>query len=378
MWFLFGFITTLMFALYYGYKRFNARWRGERGRIGAVEYEYAPEHRKDVLVGFKIGIEAYGDYDFALRRETWFDRWCKRVGIASEHQVGSDEFDREIYVISDDPQFCQVLSSKSEMRDHVMLLFRSGASKFCELKEIRYNQEKLWLDYKVKDGFRRETIQKFAEEYSPRLVLMAAELVKAGQEVKKQRRDPFLIKSILLLSISSGMLINGFLQFMRINLSELPLTLEVGELIGHAIGLGLVIVALLIVATIYLLGRSSRTHLVLLEIILAGSLGAFVTSAAELRDLNMELDRGEAAHHVVKALGKHISKGRKSTSYYLHVEDWTGRERSLRLSVGSGLYGRVAVGDAIEIVEKPGYFGYRWMEKMDKPLLQDIFSAPSS
>lgn len=45
-----------------------------------------------------------------------------------EHQVGTDEFDKEIYIISDDPKFCQSLSSNAKMRNDAPKLFRSGTA----------------------------------------------------------------------------------------------------------------------------------------------------------------------------------------------------------------------------------------------------------
>lgn len=80
MWFFFGFITFTIFAISFGYKRLNARWEGVRGKVGIVEYEYKIEHGDKSIAGFKIGIEAYGDYDFALKRESRFGYWCKKLG----------------------------------------------------------------------------------------------------------------------------------------------------------------------------------------------------------------------------------------------------------------------------------------------------------
>jgi hypothetical protein len=48
-------------------------------------------------------VEARGEFHMAP--ETWFDRVCKNVGLATEIQTGDETFDRECYVRSDTPEF---------------------------------------------------------------------------------------------------------------------------------------------------------------------------------------------------------------------------------------------------------------------------------
>lgn len=367
MWFFFGFITFTVFAISYGYKRINARWKGVPGKTGIVKYEYKIERGENNIVGFKIGIEAYGDYDFVLKRESRFDRWCKKLGVVIEHQVGTDEFDKEIYIISDDPQFCQALSSNIKILNDVLKLFRSGVADFCHLKEMRYNNEQLWLSYKVDPGFDEASIKWLAATVAPRLVLVAAALIKAGQEVDKQRRDPFVIKAAIILAISTGLVINGGLQILWIRGGGPPITLDISALLWHSVLLGLTIVALLIAATFYIIGRSSRTHLVLIEIVLVGTFGAMATCFVELRDLNIDSDRSVPAMHVVTSVDKYVSSGRRrSTSYYLYVEDWTKQQATIKLKVGYSIYNSISIGDRVRIMERSGFFGYRWIDKIDK------------
>ena len=48
-------------------------------------------------------------------------------------------------------------------------------------------------------GFNEKSIKKLAANAAPRLLLVAAALIKAGQGVEKQRRDPFVIKAAIIL-----------------------------------------------------------------------------------------------------------------------------------------------------------------------------------
>ena len=367
VWFFFGFITFTIFAISFGYKRLNARWEGLPGKVGIVEYEYKIENTKNGIAGFKIGIEAYGDYDFVLKRESRFDHWCKKLGLVVEHQVGTDEFDKEIYIISDDPQFCQALSSNVKMLDDVLKLFRSGAADFCRLKEMRYNSEKLWLSYKVEPGFNEKSIKKLAATVAPRLLLVAAALIKAGQEVEKQRRDPFVIKAAIILAISTGLVINGGLQLLRLRGNGPPITLDISAMLWHSVLLGLVIVVFLMTATFYMLGRSSRTHLVLIEVIFVGTFGAIATCFVELRDMNIDFDRSTPAIHSVTSIDKYVSSGRRrSNTYYLYVEDWTKQQETIKLNVNYSVYNSISIGDRVRIIERSGFLGYPWIEQIDK------------
>lgn len=369
MWFFFGFITLTIFVISFGYKRLNARWKGVPGKIGIVEYEYKIERGDKGITGFKIGIEAYGDYDFALKRESKFDFWCKKLGLVVEHQVGTDEFDKEIYIISDDPKFCQALSSNVKMLNDVLKLFRSGTADFCRLKEMRYNNEKLWLSYKVEPGFNEKSITKLAATVAPRLLLVAAALIKAGQEVEKQRRDPFVIKAAIILAVSTGLAINGGLHLLRLRGNGPPITLDISTMVWHSVLLGLMIVTFLVAAIFYMLGRSSRTHLVLIEVVLIGTFGAIATCFVELRDMNIDFDRSIPAIHSVTTINKYVSTGRRRpNTYYLYVEDWnwTKQQETIKLNVNYSVYKRISIGDRVRIIERPGFLGYRWIEQIDK------------
>ena len=77
------------------------------------------------------------------------------------------------------------------------------------------------------------------------------------------------------------------------------------------------IVTLLIIMTLFILGRSSRTHLVLVELLLVGSIGTYLTVSAQMRDLNMEMDESLAMEYEVEIRDMEIDSGRRSTNYNL-------------------------------------------------------------
>jgi len=106
---------------------------------------------------------------------------------------------------------------------------------------------------------------------------------------------------------------------------------------------------------------------VLIELLLVGSFGAVSTAFTELRDLNIELDQSQAIEYHAKTLDKRISRGRRrSTSYYLYLEDWNRGTFEEKVKVSKLLYNTIAVGDSVSIRQKSGYLGYRWVGSIQK------------
>ena len=69
-------------------------------------------------------LEARGEFHMAP--ETWFDRVCKNVGLATEIQTADETFDRECYVRSDTPEFATAYLGDPVKRIAVLDLRRAG------------------------------------------------------------------------------------------------------------------------------------------------------------------------------------------------------------------------------------------------------------
>ena len=68
--------------------------------------------------------EAQGEFHMAP--QTWFDRVCKRFGIAVEIETGDEVFDAECYVRSDTPEFAAAYLGDSIKRVAILDLRRMG------------------------------------------------------------------------------------------------------------------------------------------------------------------------------------------------------------------------------------------------------------
>lgn len=366
MWFVFGFITLISFSIYFGYRRINAAWEGSRETVNGLSFQYKVLRGKYGITGLLVGIDGPSEYDCALKKETSVDRFFKSVGFSVEHQIGSREFDDLIYVVSDSSLFHQKLSSSEVLSESAINMFRLAEKFNCKVKVIRCNSGRLWVHFKTRGGFDEDKIQRQSLEASRLLKTIAGELEIAVQPLSLTWRDPFVIKSALILAISTGLAINGFLYLFRLAWIKIPFTVDSSQLWLDSVLWGAGIILAMLLATIFFLGRSARAHLVMIELIFVGAFGAVSTVFAELREINIELDESVAAIYEVTARDKRISKSRRSTSYYLSVDDWNKDERRREVKVPGSFYQSVSVGDKLLVKQKAGYLNYRWVESIKK------------
>lgn len=363
MWFLFGFITLLSFSVYAGYKRLNATWKGDPGVRGRHHYKVLRNKRG--ITGLLVGISGGRGYDFALKREAWYDRLGKALGLSEEHQTGNPVFDELVYIVSDDRQLQQQVTGNAELVATVIKLFALADDYHGKMQELRCNSGRLWIKIGAGKGFAEERIDELAAHAGQLLQKCAAQLP-PPEPAPGRWRDPFVLKAALLLALSSGLAFNGIAHLVRLNWSSIPYTVDEQQLFTHALLCGAVVVAVLIVAAIVLLGRSARTHLVLIELCTIGLFGATTTAGIELRDMNMELDSSRAVEYRVQVSDKHVSRSRRSTRYQLCLQDWNGSGEKQHLRVSHALYDQTAIGATMLVRQKDGYFHYRWVASIEQ------------
>lgn len=366
MWFLFGFITLISFSIYFAYKRINAAWKGVAGNTNGVSYQYALLKNKSTIIGLLLGIEGASGYDFSFKKETWYDRLSKFIGLSAEYQAGNKDFDNLVYVVSDDAELLKQISTNISTVEMMLDIFSSGENFNCKIKEVRCNSGRLWVKFKTTGGFEETKVAGLAAFLVPLLQNVSNELAKVPPIASKKWRDPFVVKAAIILAISTGLAINGLVHLLRLQQINEPFTVDTDQLLLGSAYWGAGIIISLLIATIIFLGRSARTHLVLIELLIVGSFGAASTSFTELRDINIELDQTPGTEYQAKTLGKTISKGRRSTSYYLYMEDWNKEESQKKVKVSSDFYHQTSVGDHLIILQKNGCLKYRWVERIDK------------
>ncbi|WP_319557505.1 hypothetical protein [Thiomicrorhabdus sp.] len=363
MWFLFGFITLTAFIIYSGYSKFHSLWIGPEEVSNGKRYRYQiKESRFNFNSELKIGIPTPEKYNFSLKREEQIDRFFKKVGLSVEHQTGDKTFDQHIYIASDDSHLHEQLTHNKELSNFILEQFNDQSN--YSVEEIIGNSGFLWIKLKVPNDFDGMDVVETARTYVPMLYDLSKKF--SSPSSQSTTRDPFIIKAIIILAISSGLAINGFIQFFRISLDKIPFTLDRTDVIFDSIIIGGGMTFILAAAAIFFLKRSARAHLVLIEIFLVGFLGSVSTSFAGLRDVNMEFDTNPAQEYQVEVLDKWSESSRRSTSYYIQTRDWTGENYTRDILISSDFYNKLSHGSKLKVTQSSGYLNYRWVKDIEK------------
>ncbi len=367
MWFVFGFISLIGFVAYSLHQRVTAKWIGTKAYARRKLYEYkiivrrANLDEKPEAIGLRIGVTAPTGYDFSLKPEKWRDWFSKRIGFSVEYQTGDSEFDKAIYILSNDARIHSMLSQNIELRADILRVFRIVAPHSAILKEVRCSGGRIWVHYKVKNDLIRSKVPELAEQLVPALHRLAADLGRATLASTPRLYDRFVLRAAVILAISTGLVLNGATHLARLWFMPIPFTVDNSTLILWSLYCGATLLILLVLAVVMFLGRSARAHVVLFEVLLVGSIGAVMTSFVELRDLNMEWDQQPASHYEVTAVDKRISKRRRSTSYYVTISGWPNKNDTTKIRVSSSLYYRTDRGEKMELIQKPGFLRVPWV-----------------
>jgi hypothetical protein len=357
MWFVLGLLCFAGIAWLLVHQRWNVDWRGNASGSGRFK-RYVNKGR---LVTLRIGMATPSELDFELKRENWCDRLANRLGISQEPQVGAPGFDEQVYIISDDTRLTALLRQDRELLARVQALVGTSARGFL-FKRLVCRRGQLWVNLKPqgKDVDEAGEIQWALDELQA-----LSEALPALPAWKQRGVDRRFLHTLVVLGISGALSINGMLQLFRMLVMHFPYTMDVAQLWSYALLAAFAIVGALLFATVLLLGRSARMHLVLGEVLLFGSFGAVCTAFTELRDFNMEADRGPPAELDATVLEKHFSRGSKSTTYYLDISDWTGRGGSQRIEVSQSDYERFTMSMPVRVRQWPGSLGVRWVESIE-------------
>jgi hypothetical protein len=75
---------------------------------------------------------------------------------------------------------------------------------------------------------------------------------------------------------------------------------------------------------------------------------------------NAGLDRAPGTEYRVAVLGRHVSRGSRSTTYYLSLAPWGPRREPKDVSVSRALYDRTPSGGVVCVRQGPGALGISW------------------
>jgi hypothetical protein len=286
--------------------------------------------------------------EFQMSVETWFDKMCKRLGIATEVQTGDDQFDDECYVRSDAPEFTAAYLADPVKRIAILDLRRFG------FKEVTLDGGKLsakWTGFDPTAHDRPE----LTADVAARLLLLArnlpAEQPEFANRTGSRRR------------FWQGALWVGLIGFALTALAVFRFTpVETADLLARAAA---VLLAWPVFAYLsaYLLSGTSRSHNAWGGLML-GSLLLFPVGCAGAVDLlNGLLDGSPEAVHDALIVEKYTTKSKNSTNYHVRVASWRDPGETVSFRVEANEYGAITPHRSrLRVATRGGALGVEWVK----------------
>ena len=363
MWFFIGLFTVVGAALFFSRWRIANHWKGETATHNGSRYLYNISRNKGRIHRIKVGVDCTTAISFCLKPENWLDRFFKGLGLSEEQQLNRLHFDENIYVISDDKRLTPLLKYHPTLHQQLASLFEKAHWPHFTVTKLWCQQGRLWLDARPLKQADNIDVQQFAQLALPTLQTLTQALSDKAPS-HSGSKDYFIVKAAILLGISSALALNGGVQLSRLLFLRFPVVLDHAALLRSAITLGLILLVALLFSCVKLLGRTSRAHLVLLELLFVGGFGCISTAYMELRDYNIEYDSA-AAQIVSTAISERYTtrcgKRNRSTCYHLTLAPWDGYDQSLKLQVDYDTYDQFHASTTAQIAVHTGAIDKRWI-----------------
>ena len=366
--FIFGCILLLAFFLYFTRRRLRkARWEGEKQSLQGTDFQIKTHTYRGNIVEVWIGMASVAESDFLLKSETWLERFFKRTGLAKEYQTGNRAFDDAVYIVADDAATQREITTSPALMEAFLALLDINTG-LVKVHALRHRQGRLWLEVRFAQvaACSERDLQELARLCVPKLAAIAAALP-ARQTALPGRSgllsggaSAMLPAAAMALAGTAGLHMIFWFHRYFVFSGQVPYTLDRAALIADALALGGTILLALLLAGFMLTGKSARAHLVLLELLLVGGPGALGTAWAQLRCLNMEFDRTEAVNYEVRVRdNREIDDDR-----YIVIDDWLQPGETVAIHVKEKLYAQARPDALLDIRQRAGYLGYRWVESI--------------
>jgi hypothetical protein len=326
------------------------RWQGHHEGIDySWQYQRGSRNSPSFL---RVAVNCQSPGSFKITKETGIDRFFKKLGICCEIKTHDTAFDDKFYITTNTVNFTGLFFGKSRKRKIVNEIYDKG------FKEISHNGKVMTAKFSPFKPGKQFDINLISE--------VAAVLAELSREMPiapgprafdtsgwKMKRAIAFIVPILLEITGVALLVIGLSKYNP--LDEFKLILGT---LKFSVPL---LIIFLWLAVQLLKGRSSSHRELIIVIFL--SLFAFVLAGAGSGIfLNGYLDQSQPVNHETLVVGKHISRSKNSTSYYVRVESWRkdGDKESLRVSRNE--YDRVVPQKTeLTVTTKPGKFKYEWL-----------------
>jgi hypothetical protein len=361
MWILFRF-SLLVFALFY--RVIGSRWSGfgfRTEQMGPLEIRIRDSKNKKISsTEYRIptGCKLY----FRLRGESKWTRFCKRIGLGIEFQVGDPQFDEVFYVASDHPAFLFSLRDDSTLKNLLLDLNRIGFSEIVSTGtgELRLTRQRTLSQSLVPELSLQEIAEKFEQ---------------LRQKIESMRSSPQLIDRWLLpvLVFETAVWAIGAYSFgsiLNLKIDDAQSLIRPWEVWSLGVTVALIVLGGWLFVVGILLRRSSRAPLLVSDLFFYVFLGVLFGGFQAVADLNRILDRSEPEMTralITKRYSRTNGSGKnRSTSYFLHLR-FSENPQSIpeQLRISSWDYFKLTEGQGVELAIRQGGLGFAYIDELN-------------
>lgn len=332
-------------------------WKTLSGQVDGVTYEYY-YHRggKDSPPYLEVRVESRRRGSFKVTRETGFDRFFKRLGIAGKISTPDPQFDDFFYITADNEEFAGQFFADKRNRSAVSEIYNMG---FTTIRLEKHIFKARWPHFRPKGDFDPGAIEATARkliEMSRNTPETAEPQMETAPAWKKKRAAVFAVA--ILLGVSGiAALVYGLINYRPLDSFKLAL---------HTLTFSLPLLIVFTWFAVSLLRGRSSSHRELLAVFLISFFVFPLAGAGFGIFLNGRLDRSKPVEHKTLLLNKYTSRSNKSTSYYMVLESWrTGVEKE-KLSISRGSFDAIIpLETRVKVVTRSGKFNFEWLVSYD-------------
>lgn len=350
-------ITTISAFLLYRQKT-KAPWSGSPLSSTPPFCFHQSLSNKSGVYGARIGLDLKDGCFFTIRREQWYDRAFKTIGLSREFQLGMADFDESFYIISDSNEFHTFLQHDTATISTIRKIF--GNDDDVTPLKIQCAGKRLWIEYKCKNSD-SPTIKRDG--------LSSLSALESALEEKismiDARHDNSAKRAAILTSVGGGLFIAALTAFFADALMSVPYFTDSSRLLAFAIKDGIIAGLLIALCAALSLRKTSQAHLVLGSLLLTLPVSLSALTYTVTYQLDTDLDNSSVRMYTVKVLEKYRTTG-KHAHNVLGVTDWESNSNEKTLSSPGRIYNQVNVGDTVTVYERSGYFGYHWVERFER------------
>jgi len=369
MWFALGSISLIGCIFFFVRWRSASRWLGTQAQCGRLPYEYCLQKHKSKIVKVIIGVSCDTPFEFCLKPENVIDRIFKWLGLSLEQQINHLHFDEKVYIVSDDARLGVLLKYSKTLPILLESLFAEQRFTLGRVRKLWCQNGRVWVECKPAKGFDDGDEVLLAKEVLPDLNIVRDALLERPN-TSSESRDHFIARAAILVGFSTALAVNGAVQVFRTLFGKFPAMMDraglwqTAGLVGGSVAIGLIILC------VFWLGRTSRAHLVLIELLLVGTAGCVLTATTELRDYNIEFDQSAVRNESVKVdrfYTTRCGKRNSSTCYHVRLAPFPGKPDGVELNLSSDTYYRLHNHSHLVLPVHAGALGWRWVDEPQAP-----------